>query len=105
MQININTDNHIEGSDRRESYYTEVLKDKLKRFDDHVTTLEIHLTDENAKDRTGAADIKCVIEARVNNVKPLAVTCHADTVEKAIAQATEKMKHLLEHTFDKIKTH
>jgi ribosome-associated translation inhibitor RaiA len=105
MQININTDNHIEGSDRRETYFTEVLQQKLKRFDDHVTSLEIHITDENGKDRTAAADIRCLMEARVNGMKPMAVTCHADTVEKAIGQATEKMKHLLEHTFDKLKTH
>jgi len=105
MQININTDNHIEGNDRRESYFTEVLKDKLKRFDDHVTSLEIHITDENGKDKSGPDDIRCLMEARVNGMKPMAVTCHSDTVEKAIGMATEKLKNLLEHTFDKLKAH
>jgi len=105
MQININTGNHIEGSDRRESYFTDVLKEKLKRFDDHITSLEIHISDQNAKDRSGAAEIRCNMEARANGVKPLAVSCSADTIEKAIAGATDKMKHLLEHTFDKLRTH
>ncbi|MES2484330.1 MAG: HPF/RaiA family ribosome-associated protein [Bacteroidota bacterium] len=105
MQININTDNHIENSDRREVYFTDLLKEKLKRFEDNITALEIHVTDENSKDRTKIADIKCVMEARANGMKPMAVSCHADTVEKAIAGATDKLKHLLEHTFDKLKSH
>jgi ribosome-associated translation inhibitor RaiA len=105
MQITINTDNHIEGNDRRESYYTEVLKEKLNRFDDKITGVEIHLTDENASDKTAVADIRCLMEARINGLAPQAVTNHADTVEKAIAGATDKLKKLLEHTFDKMRTH
>lgn len=105
MQVTINTDNHIEGNDRRENYFTEVLKEKLKRFDDSLTALEIHITDENSKTKTGIADIRCVMEARINGMKPQAVTCYAETVEKAIGGATEKLKHLLESTFDKLRTH
>lgn len=105
MQVNIHTDNHIEGSDRRETYFTEIINQKLKRFDDYITSLEIYVTDENGKDKSGAADIRCQIEARISGKSPLSVTNHADTVEKAIAGAIEKIKHALDHAYDKMKAH
>ncbi|MCW4468606.1 HPF/RaiA family ribosome-associated protein [Flavobacterium sp. MFBS3-15] len=104
MQININTDNHIDGSDRLENYFSEVLHNTLKRFEDKITGLEVHIGDENG-DKTTGGDKRCLIEARVNGLNPLAVTNHADTVELAIKGAADKMKHLLEHTFDKMRTH
>ncbi len=104
MQININTDNHIDGSDRLENYFSEVLNNTLKRFEDKITGLEVHIGDENA-DKTKGGDKRCLIEARVNGMNPLAVTNHADTVELAVKGAADKMKHLLDHTFDKMRTH
>jgi len=105
MQITINTDNHIEGNDRRENYFSEVLNEKLKRFEDKITGLEIHLTDENSSEKTAVADIRCLMEARINGLAPQAVTNHAESVELAIKGAADKMKKLLEHTFDKMRTH
>ncbi|MEL1245568.1 HPF/RaiA family ribosome-associated protein [Flavobacterium sp. DGU11] len=104
MQININTDNHIEGSGRIENYFSEVLHNTLKRFEDKITSLEVHVGDENA-DKTKGGDKRCTIEARVNGMNPLAVTNHAESVELAIKGAADKMKHLLEHTFDKMRTY
>lgn len=104
MQITINTDNHIEAGNRHENYFSEVLQNALKRFEDKITALEVHVNDENA-DRTKGGDKRCVIEARVNGMNPLAVTNHAESVELAIKGAADKMKHLLEHTFDKMRTH
>ncbi len=105
MQVTIHTDNHIEGSDRREAYFNEVINQKLKRFDEYITALEVHVTDENCKEKGGAADIRCQIEARINGKSPLSATCHADTPEKAIAGCIEKIKHALEHAYDKMRTH
>lgn len=105
MQITISTDNHIEGSDRMENYFSEVLNTTLKRFEDKITSLEVHVTDENGSDKTGPADKRCLIEARVNGLAPQAVTNHAPSTELAIKGAADKMKKLLEHTFDKIRTH
>jgi len=105
MQIQIRTDNHIEGSDRMENYFSEVISTSLKRFEDKVTSLEVHISDENSGEKGGLDDKRCVIEARVNGLPPQAVTNHASTVELAIKGAADKMKKLLEHTFDKIRTH
>lgn len=105
MQVRLNTDNHIEGGGRKDSYWSEIAHDKLKRFEDHISALEIHVADHNSGSRQGAADKECNIEARLNGFANHATTCKADSVEKAISGALDKMKNALEHTFDKIKTH
>ena len=105
MQVRIVTDNHIEGSERREEYYTDILNQKLKRFEDQITDIEMHLADENSSSKAGSDDKRCTIEVHISGKKPMAVTNHADTVEKSISGAIEKLKHLLEHTFDKMRTY
>ena len=105
MQIRINTDNHIEGSSRMEGYFNTVIQEKLKRFEDRITNLEVHLADEKSIEKKGADDKRCTIEAHITGIKPLAVTNHSDTVEKSILGAANKLKALLEHTLDKMQTH
>lgn len=104
MLIEFNTDNHIEGKERVENYYTDYLTNALKRFEEKITRIEVHLGDENS-DKFSTDDKRCMIEARVAGVNPLAVTHHADTIEKAISGATDKIKKVLETTFDKMRTH
>lgn len=105
MQIRINTDNHIEGSVRMENYFDTIIAEKIKRFEDRITNLEVHLADENSGEKKGADDKRCTIEAHITGIKPLAVTNHADTVEKSILGAVNKLKSLLDHTFDKMQSH
>ena len=105
MQIFIRTDNHIEGSDRMENYFTEVLTTTLQRFEDKITSLEVHLSDENSGDKGGLDDKRCLIEARVNGMQPQAVSHNAPSIELAIKGATDKMKKVLDHAFDKMRTH
>lgn len=100
MKILLNTDNHIEGRDRMEAYFAEAISAKLKRFEDHVTSVELFLGDENSS-KSGTDDKRCTIEARMIGKNPAAVTAHSDTIEKAITAAVEKMKKVLETTFDK----
>ncbi|RYJ41352.1 HPF/RaiA family ribosome-associated protein [Flavobacterium beibuense] len=104
MQIQINTNNHVEGHERMETYFREVITNSLKRFEDKVTRIEVHVGDENSH-KSGDADKKCTIEARIAGMQPVAATNHANTLEKAIDGALDKIKKLLDTTFDKMKTH
>lgn len=104
MQIQFNIDNSIEGHERTENYFAPILQDALKRYEDKITRLEVHLADENGEKST-PDDKRCLLEARVANLKPIAVTNHADTVEKAIKGATDKLKNALEHSFGKLQNH
>ena len=104
MLIEINTDRNIEGRERMEVYFTEALQTALKRFEEKITRLEVHLGDENGE-KFSTDDKRCMIEARVAGHTPIAVTHHADTIEKAVHGATEKIKKVLDTTFAKMRTH
>ena len=100
MKIQFNTDKNIEGHERLETYFAGELEKELARFEDKVTRIEVHLGDENS-DKGGVNDKRCLIEARPAKMQPIAVTAYSDTIEKAFFQATEKIKKVLNSTFEK----
>ena len=105
MTVQINTDNNVEGHARLKAYIADELGTALARFEDKVTRLEVHLGDENSDNKGGVNDKRCLIEARPINMQPVAVTNHADTTEKAFQGALDKIKKVLETTFEKKKTY
>lgn len=105
MTIQFNTDKNIEGRERLEIYFTGELEKDLARFEEKITRLEVHIGDENSGDKGGANDKRCMIEARPAKLQPIAVTAHADTIEKAFFAAMEKIKKTLTTTFEKQNTH
>jgi ribosome-associated translation inhibitor RaiA len=104
MTVQFNTDKNIEGHQRLETYFTGEIEKALARFEDKITRLEVHLGDENS-DKSGTDDKRCMIEARAAHLQPIAVTAHADSVEKAFHSALEKIKKSITTTFEKQKTH
>ena len=104
MTIQINTDSSVKGNDRSETYFSDELNKALSRFEDKITRLEVHFGEENGE-KSGINDKRCLIEARLVNLKPIAVTDYASSTEKAFQGALDKMKRVLETTFDKLKEH
>ena len=104
MQIQINTDKNIEGNNRLVDYYTSELQKELARFDDKITRVEVHLGDENSE-KFGKNDKRCLIEVRVANMQPIAVTDHSDTIEKAFHESLNKVKKVLDTAFEKMRAH
>ena len=101
MQIQINTDHNIDGREALNKHIEDVVERGLSRFRDHVTRLEIHLSDQNA-DKPGPADKSCVIEARVEGRQPVAVTHHAATLHQAVSGAAEKLTRLLDSRLGRV---
>lgn len=101
MKIQFNTDKNIEGHERLETFFTGELEKDLARFEDKITRVEVHLGDENSGEKGGINDKRCMIEARPAKLQPIAVTAHADTIEKAFFLASEKIKKTLTTTFEK----
>lgn len=62
---------------------------ELDRFAEQITRVEVHLGDVNAG-KGGAADKRCMIEARPTKHQPIAVTHQAPTIPQAIDGALEK---------------
>lgn len=104
MQVQINTDKNVEGHERLENYIRTEMASALARFEDRITRIEIHLSDENS-DKFSLDDKRCLIEARLEKTQPMAVTAHSDTTEKAFYEALGKIKKVLATHFDKIKSH
>ncbi len=104
MIVQFNTDNNIDGSERLNTYFTGVITDALSRFGSQITRIEVHLTDENGSKET-KNDQRCMLEAKLEGLKPIAVTNHADTIEQAVKGAIDKLKASLESTLGRLKTH
>jgi len=95
MKIQFNTDKTINGNESHQAYFSSQIADELKRYDSHITRIEVHLSDENGK-KDGINDIRCLLEARLEGKQPIAVSCQADTIELATSGAIDKLKSSLE---------
>lgn len=104
MIIQLNTDKNIAGDERLESYLNTIIKDELSNFSDNITRIEVHLSDENSL-KNGEGDKRCMIEARLENRQPIAVTSNANTVEAAVNDALEKLKASLETIEGRLKNY
>jgi len=102
MQIQINTDNNIENSERLTNFFSNEVSTELERFDNLITRVEVHFGDENSE-KFGKNDKRCLIEVRVAKKEPIAVTEHADTIEKAFNTALKKAKRVLDNMHEKMR--
>jgi ribosome-associated translation inhibitor RaiA len=100
MQIQVHSDNHIEGSARLAEWVSESVTSKLERFEEDLTRVVVHLSDENGI-KGGADDKRCQIEARPKGLPPISVTHKAELLEFAVEGAIEKLSHALNHQFGK----
>lgn len=91
MQIQINSDKNIAITSENENTYQTKTKNGLARFESLISRVEVHLSDENAL-KSGTDDKKCLIEVRMENRQPISVTATSDVIEKAFADALNKMK-------------
>lgn len=96
MLVQINTDRNIEGTTALAQQAEAVVRNALDRFTDHLTRVEVHLSDVNSDQRVGPGDKRCLLEARLTSRPPIAVSHQASTVEQAMDGATQKMTRSLE---------
>ena len=101
MQIQINTGDSVEGREALFRHTETVVKDALGRFADHVTRVEVHLSDVNGQ-KAGDKDKRVMMEARIAGRQPLAVTDEAGSLHQAIDGATQKLKRSLDAALGKL---
>jgi ribosome-associated translation inhibitor RaiA len=104
MQIQVNHGNHVRLGADVEQRFADIIRDTLDRFGDRITRIEMHLTDENAG-KHGESDKRCMLEARLANLQPIAVNHSAHSWQLAFDGALEKLEHALAHTIGKRETH
>jgi ribosomal subunit interface protein len=98
MQIQINTDRNIDGNEALAAYVRGETEHALSRFNDQITRVEVHLSDENSDKKKGKAGQRCVMEARIEGRQPIVATHQATTLEQAVNGAAEKLARLIEST-------
>ncbi len=101
MQIQLNTDNHIEGREALANHVEGVVQKALHRFRDRISRVEVHLADENGA-KGGQDDKRCMMEVRLEGRRPTAVSHAAATLDQAIDGAVEKLKRSIESTLGKL---
>lgn len=102
MQVQVNTDDHINGSESLAQWVTDEAKTRLARFQDHVTRLEVFMSDVDAG-KSGTKDKRCRIEARVTGRQPVTVTDEADKMANAFIGATDKLARALDTDLGRVK--
>jgi ribosome-associated translation inhibitor RaiA len=104
MKVQFNTDNTVDGDARTQEFFSDLISKKLDRYDEHITRVEVHVSDENGK-KEGPNDIKCVLEARFEGRQPITVSAQEDTIEKAVSASIEKMKAALDSVLGRLQDH
>lgn len=101
MQIQVNTDDNVDGRDGLSTWVEGVVQDDLSSLTEWLTRVEVHIGDENSA-KGGAADKRCMMEGRVRGRPPIAVTEHAATIDQAVRGAADKLARALRHLVDKM---
>jgi len=102
MKIQFNTDNNVEVREGLRAPLISLISEELGRFSHQITRVEVHLSDENG-DKQGSNDKRCMIEARLAGMKPIAVINHANTHEKAVGGAVDKLKNSLDSILGRLR--
>ncbi|NUO20273.1 HPF/RaiA family ribosome-associated protein [bacterium] len=102
MQVHVNTDRNIEGREGLIRYVQSKVEGDLRHFTQQITRVEVHLGEENSR-KNGNSDKRCVMEARLEGLKPVAVSHNAESLHLAIDGAGEKLVRVIDSTLGKIR--
>jgi ribosome-associated translation inhibitor RaiA len=104
MQFQFNTDSSVMGTQEVAERIESQVRQRLERFVDRLTRIEVHVTDVNGR-KHGADDKHCTIEARPRGSRPIGVTGKAADVDAAARIAASTMAERLERIFGKSERH
>lgn len=100
MQIQINSDHRIPGTPALAGRVQTLVRDTLERYSDCITRVEVHLNDLNGV-KGGSHDKRCLMEARLAALGPVAADHQAENLDLAISGAMEKLAHAITHKLGK----
>lgn len=104
MTIQFNTDSYIDGNEELTQRLRERITKALRKYEGRITRVEVHLADVNAN-KAGQKDKRCMIEARVAGIKPIAVSSYDNYIEQAVKGATIKLTSAIDSTLGKMNTY
>mgnify|MGYP003584887904 FL=1 len=101
MIIQLNTDKNLTIHSEYEAQITSKLNQDLERYTDHISRIEVHMSDENGS-KGGVNDKKCLLEARFEGKPPIVTSDLGDTYDLALKGATEKLRNALKTVVSKL---
>ena len=104
MQVQVHTDDHIQGGESLAQWIQDETKTRLARFAETVTRVEAFLTDVDAG-KSGTNDKRCRLEARVAGRPAVSVTADAVKLAAAFTEAVTKLIRVLDSEMGKAKDH
>ena len=96
MQIVLNTNSNVDGSQQMADHVTTVVRSALGRFGEHITRVDVLLTDANSVAKAHPDVIHCTLEARVAGLEPVVVKDHAGSAHQAIHGAVVKLRRAVD---------
>ncbi len=96
MQIQVNTDHNIQGTEVFAAHVRGVVEHALAHFHDRVTRVEVHVSDQNGV-KGGQDDHACSMEVRLEGRQPAAASHRAPTADLAVHGAADKLKRAIEN--------
>ncbi|UCJ16589.1 HPF/RaiA family ribosome-associated protein [Pseudomonas sp. MM211] len=100
MQVMVNSGKHVDTSMAFKTDIRGRVRDKLQRYEEHLTRVEIHLSDENAL-KSGPQDKRCKVEARMKGRDPMSVSFDACEMQQAIDGAMNRLTSVLDRNLGK----
>jgi hypothetical protein len=97
--INIHIDD-IETSGDRVAQLEDQIRQRMARFEDRITDVEVYVSDVNGS--KGGSDLKSTMEVRLNGVQPIAVVDNGPSVDRAVINAAKKAVRALDHQLGKL---
>jgi hypothetical protein len=100
MQTLVHTDNHIVGREAMIRDVTAAVEGSLASFADHLTRVDVYLSDKNAH-KKGGDDISCRVEVRPAGLKAFTAEHSAPGMMDAVDGAADRAVRILADTFDR----
>ena len=101
MQVQVHTDSSLKSNAILTQTVEEAVENAVRRWTPRITRVEAHLSDINGH-KGGADDKRCLLEARIGGLQPIAVTHQAGTLREAVDGAAEKLRKILENTISRL---
>ena len=98
MQVQINFGD-VQKSEAVSSAVTEQLNDSLRLYRDRITRVEVHLRDDNGP--KAGVDKRCLLEARLAGMEPLAVEARGTDIYQVITEAAGKLERAIRHKVER----
>lgn len=100
MLVQVNTDNRIEASESMVAVLEDRVRERLSRFGDRLTRVEVHLRDVDG-DRNGPQGIEAKVEVRPAGGQPLVTTDNGADADAALSGALRKAVDAIDRSFAK----